>query len=280
MEKPLVSIAVLTYNHAKYIEQAIEGFLIQKTNFKIEIVIHDDASKDNTASILQHYSEKHPSLFKNTYHETNIGMIPNFINTLNACKGKYIAFCEGDDYWTDPLKLQKQVDFLEQNPDYAICFHNVMVYNESSKSLQEDDITTLKEKSTFTKLDLAEGNFLHTPSVVLKNDFTLHSWFKRLPIGDWPLYLVQLKDRKIKRLDDKMAVYRVHEQSSWSSKSNYFRLKRSIKTINLILKNIPFSDSEKQILLKQKQEWTNEYKTIKGSLYKQLKRFLRGQTNS
>lgn len=127
MDKPLVSICCITYNHAPFIRKCLDGFLMQETNFRIEILIHDDASTDGTDGIIREYAEKNPDLFfplfetENQYshgHQNDI----DFFN-YNRAKGKYIAYCEGDDYWTDPYKLQKQVDFMETHPDYSVCFH-------------------------------------------------------------------------------------------------------------------------------------------------------------
>jgi len=114
---PLVSIICITYNHEPYIAEAIEGVLMQKCSFPIELVIGEDCSTDNTRKICEEYANK-SELIKLLPTETNLGMMPNFIRTLQSCTGKYIAMCEGDDYWTDPLKLQKQVDFLEANAEY------------------------------------------------------------------------------------------------------------------------------------------------------------------
>ena len=111
MNKPLLSIASITYNHEQFIAQAIESWLMQKTSFEIEIIIGEDCSTDNTRAIIEKYRKLHPDLIKLIISESNVGMMPNFIRTLAACRGKYIALCEGDDYWTDPYKLQKQVDF-------------------------------------------------------------------------------------------------------------------------------------------------------------------------
>ena len=133
LSSPLLSICCITYNHENFIRQALDGCLMQQTNFPIEIIIHDDASTDNTANIIREYQGKHPHLIKtilqreNQYSAMGFGFISN---VFKEAQGKYIALCEGDDYWTDPLKLQKQVDFLEANPDFAICFHNAVVINE------------------------------------------------------------------------------------------------------------------------------------------------------
>lgn len=139
MTKPLVSIHCITYNHENYIAQALEGFLLQKTNFPIEIVICDDASTDKTANIIREYADKYPNLIvpllqsENQYSQ---GVKPGFDIVMPRCQGKYIAHCEGDDYWIDPYKLQKQVDFMEGNPEYSFIFHDCEILNQNSGSRQ------------------------------------------------------------------------------------------------------------------------------------------------
>ena len=115
---------MVTYNHEKFISEAIEGVLIQQTNFSFELIIANDASTDGSDKIINEFIANHPkgNLIKYFKHEKNVGMMQNFTFALGHCKGKYIALCEGDDYWTDPLKLQKQVDFLEANEDYCDLF--------------------------------------------------------------------------------------------------------------------------------------------------------------
>src|ERR1700739_2391661 len=114
--KPLISVCMITYNHEKYIAQAIESVLAQKTNFPVELVIGDDYSTDSTRKICLDYKKKHPDILKLRFPDKNMGMMPNFIANLKECDSRYIALLEGDDYWTDPYKLQKQFDFLEANP--------------------------------------------------------------------------------------------------------------------------------------------------------------------
>ena len=140
---PLVSICCITYNHAPYIRKCLEGFLIQETTFPIEILIHDDASTDGTDSIIREYAEKYPELVfplyetENQYSSEKCSLIDIKYNYSRA-RGKYIAYCEGDDYWTDPHKLQKQVDFLETHPDYSVCWHRCRLFF-SKDGLYEDD---------------------------------------------------------------------------------------------------------------------------------------------
>lgn len=134
--EPLVSICCITYNHEVFIRDAIEGFLIQNTSFPFEIIIHDDASTDNTANIIEEYANKYPDLFvtilqsENQWSKGGGSIYARFV--YPRARGKYIALCEGDDYWTDPLKLQKQVEFLEENTDCSLCFH-------ASKSIRNND---------------------------------------------------------------------------------------------------------------------------------------------
>jgi len=141
MTNPLVSICCITYNHKEYIRDAIEGFLIQKTNFPIEIIIHDDASMDGTAQIVKEYANKHPDLFVTILQKENQwskGIRPSPTYVWPRSRGKYIAICEGDDYWTDPSKLQKQVDFLEEHDSFSFCVHRYRRHYINDKIYAED----------------------------------------------------------------------------------------------------------------------------------------------
>lgn len=134
----LVSIQCLVYNHEPYLRQCLDGFVMQKTNFRFEAIVHDDVSTDGSAAIIREYAEKYPDIIKPIYETENQyskrdGSLFNIMNA--ACRGKYIAMCEGDDYWIDPLKLQKQVDFLEMHPDYTLSCHRYKIYNEETKEM-------------------------------------------------------------------------------------------------------------------------------------------------
>lgn len=137
--EPVVSIVSITYNHEKFISKMIEGVLMQQTTFPIELIVAEDCSTDRTRDIILEYQKTHPELIKVIISDKNIGAAANERRAILAAKGKYIAFCEGDDYWTEPLKLQRQVDFLEKNPGYCVCFHRCNHYNDESNVWVEDN---------------------------------------------------------------------------------------------------------------------------------------------
>ena len=247
MGQLMLSVLMITYNHEKYMRDALDSILKQKLSFDFEIVVGEGCSTDNTRGVLITYKENHPNYFNLILHDKNIGGIQNQIQTTQACKGKYIAIIEGDDYWTDPLKLQKQVDFLESHSDYSICFHPVEIFDQENNKLIEDNITRKVIDTTDIK-ELAKGNYIHTPSVMLRNDFVIPSWFAKCPIGDWTLYMIAVRDKKIKRLDDVMAVYRVHDQSMWSLKTNEHRILSTLKSIKLLIKSDEVGHEIKTIL--------------------------------
>ncbi|MCK5655503.1 MAG: glycosyltransferase [Candidatus Aureabacteria bacterium] len=233
--KKMVSVCMITCNHAKFIEEAINGVLSQKTKFDIELVIGEDCSSDNTRDIVHTYAEKYPFLIRVFTSEKNVGVINNFTRTLKVCTGKYIALCEGDDYWSDPYKLQKQVDFLEANPEFSLCFHKVKILKEDGNLV--NDFRTKAPKRVTTLKDLARrGNYIHTPSVVLRNDFQIPGWFLNCPIGDYPLYFLAVRDKKIKYMPTVMAVYR-HGVGVHSSASLYVRRTNMFLSVNEIIKN-------------------------------------------
>lgn len=137
----MVTIRCMTYNHEPYIRQCLEGFVMQKTNFRFEAIVHDDASTDGTAAIIREYAEKYPDIIKPIYETENQyskhdGSLRRIMD--EACKGKYIAYCEGDDYWIDPLKLQKQVDFLEKHPEVSYSCHRFQVLKQKDITITED----------------------------------------------------------------------------------------------------------------------------------------------
>lgn len=209
-----VSVCIITYKQREFIKDCIEGALMQQTNFNFEIVIGDDNSTDGTSEICKCYANRNKNIH---YHlrKRNLGMMGNWIATIQNCSGKYIALCEGDDYWTDPLKLQKQVDFMEANKDYSICFHDVLELRADGKLYPSETIESRYEniidKNNIDYKDLlVQGNFIHTCSVVFRNEFQRYPViFQLSSVADYLLHIHNSRNGKIKKLNERMAVYRV-----------------------------------------------------------------------
>lgn len=216
--------------------ECLDGFLMQKTNFPVEILIHDDASTDGTKEIIEEYVANYPELIypiyqtENQYSKGIRGMMARY--NFPRAKGKYIAICEGDDYWTNPHKLQKQVDFLEKNPDYSICFHPVMILN--NEKFTDENVIQVNETTTIT--DLAKGNYIHTPSVMFRADNVkdLPEGFLRLPAGDYGIHLLNAQYGMIKKLTDTMAVYRMHDGGMWSGQQHLKTKKKWLLQLTLL----------------------------------------------
>jgi glycosyltransferase involved in cell wall biosynthesis len=230
-EKILVSVAMPTYGQEKFIAEAILGVLSQRCDFKVELIVADDCSPDNTEEIVRNIIETHPkgSWIKYTKHPKNKGAIPNFIWALQQATGKYIAICEGDDYWTDPSKLQKQSNFLEENQDYVLCFHKVKVLVKSGE-LVDDFITRVPENYELRKTLVENSNYIHTPSVFFRNIIVSEynsPEFHNSPIGDYFLYLILSLHGKIGYIQETMGVYR-HGVGIFSSLDHLKHLKASV----------------------------------------------------
>lgn len=214
---PLVSIICNTYNHVNYIRQCLDGFLMQETNFPIEILVHDDASTDGTADIVREYEDKYPDLIKPIYQTENQyskGVKVSLKYQYSRAKGKYIALCEGDDYWTDPLKLQKQVDLLENNHEFVMCSHFRELYH------QEYNNFSFSENLTYVEYDLNNlivGDWFYQPvTVVFRNIVSDLLLDKHTINTDVVLYYHLLQQGKGVCLPEVMAVYRLHNGGVWS----------------------------------------------------------------
>lgn len=208
----LVSVFMLTYNQEQFIAQTIESILKQKTSFNYQLVIGEDCSTDSTRSICETYALQFPDKIKLLpFLEKNIGLIANYMRTIKECDGKYIAICDGDDYWIDEYKLQKQVDFLENNPDYSIV-HTAVNRLYEDGSIKEYHYHPNKKIVDFD--DLVFNNFIYSVSCVFRNIQStknyLPLWISQFPFGDWQTYLWTIKDGgKIHFLDEVTAVYRM-----------------------------------------------------------------------
>ena len=236
MNRIKISACIITYNHEDFLRFCLEAAINQKVDFEYEIVIGEDNSTDRTRLICIEYAAKYPDLIRFCPREKNLGMAGNWEKTIQNCKGRYIALCEGDDYWTDPLKLQKQVDFLEANPDYVMCFHQIKILKIDG-TIVEDFITIVPEEHETIEDCARFGNYIHTPSVVYRNVLSeLPFEFKLSPIGDYFLYMMLAEHGKIKYIKEKMAVYR-HGVGILSGNDNVLKQKKWTECLILIFSN-------------------------------------------
>lgn len=217
--EPLVSICSITYNHAPFIRQCLDGFLMQQTNFPIEIVINDDCSTDGTTEIIREYAEKYPDKIFPIFHDQNLysqgvrGMFLKYV--FPKVRGKYFALCEGDDYWTDPQKLQKQVDFLEAHPEYSMCFHRTAVIYEDVPQEATDWYSGLEER------EYTAEEVLTPPCVPTASQMVRAEIISKIPdhpdfhAGDIIVHATACSCGKAYCMGDTMAVYRRHS-GSWT----------------------------------------------------------------
>lgn len=243
----LVSISCITYNHAPYIKECLDGFLNQKCEFNYEILIHDDSSTDGTKEIIENYHKKFPNVIKPILQKENqwskgvrgINIQFNF----PRAKGKYIALCEGDDYWTDPYKLQKQVDFLEKNEDCNLVYHRVNIKDQEKNVIYPELLNTKKEviKKNLSELALY-GNFMHTPSVLFRNNLDFKQEYFKGNVGDYILWFMNGVKGNFGYLPDIMAVYRLSKNSTWGKKDFYFRANNWLHVIKTVKKISPSID--------------------------------------
>lgn len=218
--KPLVSIRCLVYNHEPFLRQCLDGFVMQKTNFAFEAIVHDDASTDNSAAIIREYAEKYPDIIKPIYETENQyskkdGSLSRIMNEAIHPDAKYVAFCEGDDYWIDPSKLQKQVDFMDNHDDYTMTFHNAKVYHEDTNSF-DDSFSNIEDRD-YSGLEIFTSWTVPTASVLLRKEILFSDIFKKAKknkkfiYGDIILFLSCAHYGRIKGISDTMSVYRRHQ---------------------------------------------------------------------
>ncbi len=228
-----VSIVMVTYNHEKYIAQAVESVLMQETNFDYELIIGEDCSQDKTRAIVMDFQRRFPERIRLLLPEKNLGGSgkTNFLQTLAAAQGQYVALLEGDDYWTSPHKLQKQVDFLDSHPECAICFHksNMLYEDGSQPTVQHPEnvqpISTLE--------DLLQGNFIIACSVMFRRGLfgEFPDWFYRAMTGDWAIHILNAQYGKIGFINETMSTYRLHSGGFWSLKNKEWILRENIKML-------------------------------------------------
>lgn len=215
---PLVAIRCIAYNHEKYIAQALDGFVMQKTDFPFVVIVHDDASTDMTANIIREYAEKYPEIIKpifeteNQYRKSGNPLGKIMTKAIDETGAKYVAYCEGDDYWINPLKLQKQVDFLESHPDYSMCFHNAIVHHENGE--KEDYEFYPIEDREYSRREVVEHWAVPTASIIHRADIYHTEYYNRyknsrkLIFGDNPLIRCCGMYGKLYGFKECMSIYR------------------------------------------------------------------------
>lgn len=240
----MVSIRCTAYNHEKFIRDALEGFVMQKTNFRFEAIVHDDASTDGTAAIIHEYAEKYPDIIKPIYETENQyskgdGSIRRIMDEAMSPEAKYIAYCEGDDYWTDPLKLQKQVDFMESHAEYSMCFHRVIEHFHDNSL--PDRIFALTESRDYTGLEIYDNWIIQTASILIRKEILTTNIYKKaiqnrkFAYGDILIFLSCASCGKVHGMVDVMSVYRRH-QGGITYDLSYRNIKRNLKHNTAIYK--------------------------------------------
>jgi len=220
----MVSICCTAYNHENYIEDAIESFLMQKTNFPVEIIIHDDASTDKTVEIINLYQSKYPDIIKPVFQLENqyskgIKILSTYI--WPKARGKYIALCEGDDYWIDPHKLQKQVDYMEKDNECRLCFHStkVVLDNKVETGIL---IKPHNENIIFTSEEIINmSGYFHTSSLMFqkKDVESLPDFYLRASVGDYPLALFLTSKGYAYYINEILSAYRTMVPGSWTTRT-------------------------------------------------------------
>jgi glycosyltransferase involved in cell wall biosynthesis len=245
---PLVDIIMPTYNHERFVAQAIESVLAQKTAFRYRLLVGDDCSTDGTQAVVRSYAERHPDKIEFIFSPVNLGPLHRdrvSLQLLRRSTAKYAAVLEGDDYWTSPDKLQKQADYLEAHPDCALCFHNArMVFEDHSEPPSNYCPADQKEVSTLE--DIVAQCFLIPCTVMFRNKLLgeLPDCFYRVTNADWILFVLLAEHGYFRYLNEVMATYRQHGNGLWQGLAHAARLRTHINTYRTIDEHLNFRYTE------------------------------------
>jgi glycosyltransferase involved in cell wall biosynthesis len=240
MKETLLSVCLITYNHKDFIRQAIDSVLMQKVNFSWELIIADDCSTDGTRDIVIEYKNKYPDFIKLILQEKNVGPAQNWTDLISTPKSKYIAYFEGDDYWTDSHKLQKQVDFLSKNLDYSITSGNTYIINKNNKIVSRSNESS-KDVSIIDQINTnifgqMSCTILFRSKCLNPTNITL---LQEAPFGDWGLSLLCLKHGKGKIINDTLGCYRVHNKGLWNGLTVENQFLKILHMYDFIIKMFP-----------------------------------------
>lgn len=236
-----VTALIVTYNHARFVEEAIRSVLAQETDFEYEVIVSEDFSTDGTREIVQRLAEAHPYRVRLLLSDRNLNDNSVVRRGLEAARGRYVALLDGDDAWSSTLKLQTQVDFLNQHPDYSACFHNcTVVYDDGAipahpfyQERPSQRVSHVKPKARSELADLVCGNFISTSTLVFRSNAArrLPDWYDGLAFADWALNVLLAQRGAIGYLDESMAVYRVHAGGLWTMGLSLFRRLEDVEAV-------------------------------------------------
>lgn len=283
IENPVVTVNCMTFNHERYIAEALDSFLMQETDFVFEILVHDDASTDNTAKIIKEYEIKFPHIIKPIYQTVNQyskhdGTIRRIMS--EKARGKYTAFCEGDDYWTDPYKLKKQIDYMEEHPECSMTFH-AMNFTKNDRVIGNDRRYSIECDVPARDIIIGGGIFCATASLCFKSEYyALNTEFRDVcDVGDYPLQILFLTKGTVHYFPEIMGVYRRYVEGAWTTRVNKRRdlqehhHKSVIESLRLydIYSDYKFSDAVKYTIILEYIELYNEMFIEKKEVLEQLK---------
>ena len=254
-ERIKVSVLMVTYNHEKFIDEAINSVVLQNFNYPYEIIIGDDCSTDNTLERCKKWQEKYPTLIKIISRDRNIGIQRNYMETYNHCQGEYIAICEGDDFWCSKHKLQRQVEYMDSHNSCSICFHRVINYYmaNNSKSLSNGKGTKIDSSI----IDLAKSNYITNLSVMYRRNAVnkLPEWLTEIASPDYVIHMLHASTGSIHYINSPMAVYRQHTNGIWGSNIKEKQLLISLNSRKYLIEHFSQNKTITQNLI-------NTYTTI------------------
>lgn len=277
-QENLVDILLITYNQEKYIRKAIESVLAQKVNFEWRMIVCDDASNDNTISIIEEYAEKYPKKIFILPRETNLGISKNYKRAFKEISSKYVAILEGDDYWIDPYRLSYCVNYMENNSDCNMCANRIMLeIEDSGKLIEHDNGIDIVKDTKFEGKDLALNNFIGNFSAcfykgeVLKN---IENNTFDLIAYDWLINLICVKNSSLGYLYEPMSVYRIHLGGTWSRKTSQQQIHEMIDIIDKYDKFLDYLYHESFLEHKKRLNHVIEKRNFEGEIKDILKTHL------
>ncbi|MFN7039236.1 MAG: glycosyltransferase [Alphaproteobacteria bacterium] len=277
-----LSVILVCYNQEKYIAQAIESILMQKVDFKYDIIIADDHSTDSTLNIIQEYANQYPELIKIIPKEQNLGVTKNYKRAFQSTNSKYIAILEGDDYWTSPLKLQTQFDFLELHRECSVCSHKFLLFTELYDDGHINKLSyNIKSKATRIELktaqDLIKDNFIGNFSTCMYRKDIIDKIPQELfdmQVYDWMYNIVTAQYGLVGYINEIMSVYRQHKQGVWSGKLSKEKLKITLSLIDEYNKFLKYEYNAEFTELKTRLQVVN-IKSLKSINYNMFKHILK-----